>query len=53
MILAGGSPVATMWAGYELVERYGVRYLLGGDVYPEPGFVIVMPTTPPCSTMVS
>ena len=35
MLIVGGSPVATMWAVYELVERYGVRYLLHGDVYPE------------------
>ena len=35
MVIAGGSPVATMWGVYELVERYGVRYLLHGDVYPE------------------
>ena len=30
----GGSPVATMWAVYDLVERWGVRYLLRGDVFP-------------------
>jgi len=35
MVIAGGSPVAAMWGVYELVERYGVRYLLHGDVYPE------------------
>jgi len=35
MVIAGGSPAATMWAVYELVERYGVRYLLGGDVFPQ------------------
>ena len=35
MIISGGSSVATMWGVYELVERYGVRYLLQGDVYPE------------------
>ena len=31
----GGSPVATMWAVYDLVERLGVRYLLSGDVFPD------------------
>lgn len=38
-IVAGGaSPVATLWAVYELVERYGVRYLLHEDVLPhDPG----------------
>jgi glycosyl hydrolase family 67 len=35
MLIVGGSPVATMWGVYELVERYGVRYLLHGDVYPQ------------------
>ena len=35
MVLAGGSPAAVCWAVYELVERYGVRYLVHGDVYPE------------------
>ncbi len=35
LAVVGGSPVATMWAVYELVERYGVRYLLSGDVFPQ------------------
>jgi hypothetical protein len=35
LVLGGGSPRATMWAVYELVERWGVRYLLHGDVLPE------------------
>ena len=35
MILAGGSSAAVTWAVYELVERYGVRYLLHEDVFPE------------------
>ena len=35
MILAGGGSTAVAWAVYELVERYGVRYLLHGDVFPE------------------
>jgi hypothetical protein len=35
MILGGGSPVATMWAVYEFVERLGVRYLHDRDVYPQ------------------
>ena len=33
--IGGGSPVATMWAVYDLVERLGVRYLLSGDVFPD------------------
>jgi len=34
LIIGGGSPVATMWAVYELVERWGVRYLVDRDVLP-------------------
>jgi len=34
LLLGGGSPVATLWAVYELAERWGVRYLLHGDVLP-------------------
>ena len=35
LILGGGSPAATLWAVYELVERSGVRFLLEKDVFPE------------------
>ncbi|GAG75907.1 unnamed protein product, partial [marine sediment metagenome] len=35
LIVGGGSPKATLWAVYELVERWGVRYLLHGDVLPD------------------
>jgi len=35
LIVGGGSSRATMWAVYELVERWGVRYLLHGDIFPE------------------
>ncbi|MCP4642333.1 MAG: hypothetical protein GY851_17945, partial [bacterium] len=39
--IVGGSPRATLWAVYELVERWGVRYLVHGDVVPaEPGPLI-------------
>ena len=31
---AGGSPRATLWAVYDLVQRWGVRFLLRGDVLP-------------------
>jgi len=34
LVVGGGSPVATLWAVYELVERWGVCYLLHGDVLP-------------------
>ena len=33
--VAGGSPVATLWAVYDLVERWGVRYELHGDLFPD------------------
>lgn len=35
LVVGGGSPRATLWAVYELVERWGVRYLLHGDVLPQ------------------
>ena len=35
LIVGGGSPRATLWAVYELVERWGVRYLVDRDVLPE------------------
>jgi len=35
LVVGGGSPQATLWAVYDLVERWGVRYLLHGDVLPE------------------
>ncbi len=34
LILAGGSPVATLWAVYEWGYRHGIRYLFRGDVFP-------------------
>jgi len=35
LLVTGGSPRAVLWAVYELVERWGVRYLVHGDVLPE------------------
>ena len=37
LIVAGGSPQATLWAVYELVERWGVRYFTDRDVLPDRG----------------
>ena len=34
IIVGGGSPVATMWAAYEVGHHFGVRYLLHGDILP-------------------
>ncbi len=33
-LVGGGSPKATLWSVYELAERWGVRFLLHGDVIP-------------------
>ena len=46
IIVGGGSPRATMWAVYELVERWGVRYLLHGDVLPEEPGELNLPGEP-------
>ena len=35
LVVGGGSPVATLWAVYELGRRHGIRYLLRDDVYPQ------------------
>ncbi len=35
LVVGGGSPVATLWAVYELGYRQGVRYLLRRDVFPD------------------
>ncbi|MAT14501.1 MAG: hypothetical protein CMJ46_04440, partial [Planctomyces sp.] len=35
LLIAGGSPVATLWAVYEFGYQNGVRYLLQSDIYPE------------------
>ena len=35
LVVGGGSPRATLWAVYDLVERWGVRYLTDRDVLPE------------------
>ena len=42
-LVGGGSPQATLWAVYELVERFGVRYLLSGDVFPDPPGTFALP----------
>ena len=35
LIVDGGSPVATLWAVYELGHHFGIRYLISGDIVPE------------------
>lgn len=34
LVLGGGSPVATLWAVYDFVQRAGVQFLLENDVLP-------------------
>ncbi len=53
LVVRGGSPRATLWAVYELAERWGVRYLLHRDILPAsctfhlPDLDIVMEPTLP------
>ena len=35
LVVGGGSPVATLWAVYELGHRFGIRYLTRDDFYPD------------------
>ncbi|MEX1231149.1 MAG: hypothetical protein WEB58_12965 [Planctomycetaceae bacterium] len=35
VIVGGGSPVATLWAAYELGYQFGVRYTLSVDIIPD------------------
>lgn len=35
LLVAGGSPRATLWAAYEVVSAWGVRFLVQDDVFPE------------------
>lgn len=34
LVVGGGSPVATLWAVYELGQRHGMRYTVHGDKIP-------------------
>jgi hypothetical protein len=34
LVVGGARPIATLWAVYDLGQRFGIRYLLAGDVYP-------------------
>ncbi|MGE5190897.1 MAG: alpha-glucuronidase family glycosyl hydrolase [Deltaproteobacteria bacterium] len=34
LLVGGGTPVATLWAVYELGHRFGIRYALFGDMLP-------------------
>jgi len=45
-VIEGGSPVAVLWAVYDLVERWGVRYELHGDILPDRAGAIRLPDKP-------
>ncbi len=45
VLLTGGSPVAVLWSVYELIERWGVRYLIYEDVFPESPGPLTFPTS--------
>lgn len=34
LVVGGGSPVASLWGVYELGQRFGIRYMLFGDLDP-------------------
>ena len=34
LLVGGETPVATLWAAYELGHHFGIRYLLHGDIFP-------------------
>ena len=44
--IAGGSPQATMWGVYDLIERWGVRYELHGDLFPDAPGRMALPKRP-------
>jgi hypothetical protein len=41
LVVAGASPAAVLWAAYDLIEQWGVRFDLDGDTLPS------RPKTPP------
>jgi hypothetical protein len=43
LVVGGGSPRATLWAVYELVERWGVRYLADRDALPAQSSLFKVP----------
>jgi len=42
-MVEGGSPIAVLWGVYDLVERWGVRYELHGDILPDRPGSLQMP----------
>ena len=45
-VVEGGSPVAVLWGVYDLVERWGVRYELHGDILPDRPGTLRLPGRP-------
>jgi len=49
LAIVGGSPIAVLWAVYDLVEQWGVRYELHGDVFPDKPAPMAFPdSSSPC-----
>ena len=44
LIVGGNSAIATLWAAYDLLENFGVRYLFRGDFIPEERQAFALPT---------
>lgn len=44
--VCGGSPVATLWAVYDLAERWGIRYTLNADIFPDRAPDVCFPEEP-------
>jgi len=43
LVIGGGGPRATLWAVYDLVETWGVRYLVDRDVLPGKALTLHLP----------
>ena len=41
--IEGGAPIAVLWGVYDLVERWGVRYQLQGDILPDRPAALAFP----------
>lgn len=51
-IVGGSAPAATLWAVYDLVEQWGVRYLIHRDILPDrPVFVLARFVREPALTV--
>jgi len=44
LLVVGGDPVGTLYGAYQLVEHWGVRFYLHGDVVPDGKIALALPT---------